>query len=164
MKRMLAVLLLLAAVLCSFVSCSGNGGGESGETKQNSDAALAGTYDITVWVSEIAGVKELTEKQIRAFEAAHPGNKFNARIEGITEKESATSMITSVEDGADLFCFAQDQRARLVVAGALTKLGQTTAAEVTAKNTAGSVTASTVGGSLYCFPMTADNGYLMYYD
>ncbi len=163
MKRILAVFLLLCAVLCSFVSCSGNGGG-SGETATGGDAALAGTYDITVWVSEIAGVKELTEKQIRAFEAANPGIRINAKIEGITEKESATSMITSVSDGADLFCFAQDQLARLVVAGALTKLGQATAAQVSEVNTSASVAAATVGGSIYCFPMTADNGYLMYYD
>ena len=73
-------------------------------------------------------------------------------------------MITSVEDGADLFCFAQDQLARLVQAGALTKLGTKAAAEVTELNDSGAVAAATIGSDIWCYPMTSDNGYFMIYD
>ncbi len=126
--------------------------------------ALKGTYDITVWVSESAGVKEKTIEQIDAFEAAHPGIVINATVEGVTEAESATQMINSVEDGADLYCFAQDQLARLVQAGALTKLGEGAKKQVTELNDAGSVAAATVGSDMWCYPMTSDNGYFMIYD
>jgi len=69
-----------------------------------------------------------------------------------------------VEAGADIFSFAQDQFARLVRAGALVKLGQGAAAFVTENNDAGTVAAATSGDAIYAYPLTADNGYFMYYD
>lgn len=125
---------------------------------------LAGTYDITVWVSELEGVKELTERQIDAFEAANPGVVINATVEGQSEADSATMMITDVESGADLFCFAQDQLARLVQVGALNKLGVQATETVKQLNDAGAIKAASVNNDLYCYPLTSDNGYFMFYD
>ena len=159
MKKKLSLFLALIITLCAgfnLFSCS------NGENEVSED--LSGTYDITVWVSELEGVRELTIQQIKSFCEANPGITINATVEGISESESSTQMITSVEDGADIFCFAQDQLARLVMAGALNKLGQAAAAEVTANNDAGAVAAASVGGALYCYPLTSDNGYLMFYD
>ena len=156
-KRFTAILALVMALMLGLTACGGGKGGD--ET-----ADLTGTYDITVWVSEIDGVAKLTEQQIDAFEAANPGVVINATIEGVTEADSASKMLTSVEDGADIFCFAQDQLARLVTAKALNPLGQATAAKVTEMNDAGAVGAATVGGVLYCYPLTSDNGYYMYYN
>lgn len=155
-KRVLTAFALAAALVLGLTACG----------KKNGDdlSDLNGTYDITVWVSEVDGVKELTEEQIKAFCDANPGIVINATVEGVSEKESATQMVTSVEDGADIFCFAQDQLARLVVAGALNKLGTSAAAAVTEMNDAGSVAAASVGGVLYCYPLTADNGFYMFYD
>ena len=73
-------------------------------------------------------------------------------------------MITDVARGADLFCFAQDQLIRLVEAGALTKLGAAASDIVTNANDATSLKAATVGSDIYCYPLTSDNGYFMYYD
>ena len=147
MKKLIA--LLLALVLCfSLVGVA---------------AAEPETYEITVWVSETEGVKELTEKQIQEF-AEREGIIIIAHVEGISESDSATQMITSVEDGADLYCFAQDQLARLVQAGALAPLGVKASEEVTANNSVGSVAAATVDGQLYCYPLTDDNGYFLFYN
>jgi len=180
-KRFTAVLALVMALMLGLTACgntnagtstgtnAGTNAGTTAGTTNSGDATgtenpLAGTYDITVWVSEIDGVKEQFAAQIDAFEAANPGVVINATIEGISEADSATQMITSVEDGADIYCFAQDQLARLVMAKALNPLGVSTSAQVTEMNDAGAVAAATVGGQLYCFPLTSDNGYYMYYD
>lgn len=130
----------------------------------SAEADLSGTYDITVWVSEVEGVKELTQTQIDAFEEANPGIVINAEVEGVSEAESATLMITDVESGADLFCFAQDQLSRLVQAGALNKLGVAASQTVTELNDSGAVKAASVNNDLYCYPLTSDNGYFMFYD
>ena len=125
---------------------------------------LDGTYDITVWVSEIVGFDELTKSQIKAFDDKYSNVTINATVEGVSESESATQMIADVESGADIFAFAQDQLARLVTAGAVGKLGKKASETVTANNDAISVKAASVSGDLYCYPLTSDNGYFMYYD
>lgn len=128
------------------------------------DSKLDGTYNITVWVSESTGVDDLTKTQIDRFMEKHPGIVINATIEGVSESQSASQMITSVEDGADIFCFAQDQLARLVQAGALAALGEAAANTVKSSNDATSIKAATVGDKIYCYPLTSDNGYFMVYD
>ena len=158
MKKLLTTLLALLMVL-TLAGCS-NGGKEEGQ----GDADGTKTYDITVWVSEVEGVADLTKQQIDKFNEANTDIKINATIEGISEADSATQMITDVESGADVFCFAQDQLARLVQAGALAVLGEGASKTVTEANDVGAVNAATVDGKLYCYPLTSDNGYFMYYD
>ncbi|MCR5583891.1 MAG: extracellular solute-binding protein [Lachnospiraceae bacterium] len=160
MKRRFTAILAVAMAFCMTIGAAGCGK----KSKAEDLSELNGTYDITVWVSEVDGVKALTEQQIDKFEADHPGIVLNATIEGVSEADSATLMITSVEDGADIFCFAQDQLARLVMAGALQPLGQATAEEVKNMNDEGAVRSASVGDTIYCYPLTADNGYFMYYD
>ena len=168
-KKHVFVSLLLVVVLCLGVlaGCNTNTPADTKDTKDTQGTQEPTTptksYDIVVWVSEIAGVKELFQEQIDRY-AKDNNITINARIEGVTEGESATQMITSVEDGADLFCFAQDQLARLVQAGALTKLGVKAGEAVSESNTPGSVASAKVGGDLYCYPLTDDNGYFMFYD
>ena len=156
MKKLLTILLAVLMIV-SLAACGG-------KEEEQTGNGLEGTYDITVWVSESGGVADLTKQQIQKFMDANPGIVINAAIEGISEADSATTMITDVESGADIYCFAQDQLARLVQAGALNVLGEQTTATVKELNDAGSVAAATVDGKLYCYPMTSDNGYFMYYD
>jgi len=159
-KKMVAILLVLAMVFtlaaCTKKPAEPNSGSEVKEE--------AKTYDVTIWVSELEGVKDLTQKQVDAFNAANDDIKINATIEGVSEGEAATQMITDVETGADVFCFAQDQLARLIQSGALASLGSGTATKVKTENSDGSVACATFGDVLYAFPLTDDNGYFMYYD
>ena len=155
MKKLLTVLLAGLMVL-SLTACN-KGGGET-------PAEGPKTYDIVVWVSEVEGVANLTKDQIARFNEANEDIQINATIEGISEADAATQMITDVESGPDVYCFAQDQLARLVQAGALAVLGEGASATVKEANDAGAVNAATVDGKLYCYPLTSDNGYFMYYD
>ena len=126
-------------------------------------ASAEGEYDITIWAPEEA--VPLTKAQVEAFNASNElGVKFNVTVEPVSEANSATSMIQDVEAGADIFFFAQDQFARLVQAGALAKIDEETAAKIKAENDLSAVTAATSGEALYAYPLTADNGYYMYYD
>ena len=154
MKKILSIILALVLAL-SMVAC-GSAGNEGGTD-------VAGTYDIKVWVAE--AVVDLTKTQIENFNKENTmGIVFNATVEPVGESDVATSMTTDVEAGADLFGFAQDQTARLIQAGALTKLGEGAAKTVKENNDKASVTAVTSGDALYGYPITSDNGYFMYYD
>ena len=149
MKKLLALLLAAVMVLSMAVSASAEG--------------LAGTYDITIWAAENA--VELTKKQVEDFNKTNEmGIVFNAIVEPVSEADAATQMVTDVTAGGDLYCFAQDQFARLVQAGALAQLGVRAAETVTANNAGGVVAAATSGDAIYAYPLTADNGYFLYYD
>ena len=152
MKKVLSLTLALVMIFALCVS------GTASASSQ-----LAGTYDITVWVAD--AIVDLTKQQIDDFNATNTdGIVFNATVEPVGEGDAATQMITDVEAGGDIFCFAQDQFARLVQAGALAKLGVKASETVAAENDAGTVAASTSGDQLYAYPLTSDNGYFMYYD
>ena len=173
MKKLIALLLALVMVI-GLVACGNTpaepqgteGNNEAPEETQGQSAAdqLAGTYDITMWVSEMDGVAEMTQEMIDAFEAANPGIVINAAIEGVTEADAGSKVVADVASAPDIYCFAQDQLARLVQAAALAQPGKGAAETITANNDAGAVAAASVAGELYAYPMTSDNGYFMYYD
>ncbi len=122
-----------------------------------------GSGDIKVWVAD--NVVDFTNEQIKAFQDAHPEfSGYTYTVEAVGEGDAAGNMITDVEAGADIFAFAQDQIARLVTAGALEVVEDANAEAVKAQNDAGAVGAATVGGTLYAYPITSDNGYFLYYD
>ena len=162
MKRTLAILLALVMVVGL---CACKTGGETPNQPGNNGGGneLAGTYDITVWVGENA--VDLTKKQIEDFNNTNTdGIKFNATVNPQSEATAADQMLVDISAGADIFCFAQDQFARLVRGGALNKLGNKAAETVRSANDPGVVAAATSGDTLYAYPMTSDNGYFMYYD
>ena len=157
MKKILAIALVLVMVLGILAGCNNAKPGTEG------GADLAGTYDIKVWCAE--NITELTKKQIEDFNKNNTlGIKFNATVEPVGEGDAATAMTTDVEAGADLFCFAQDQTARLIQANALAPLGAAASEFVKNGNDKASVTAVSSGDALYGYPLTSDNGYFMYYD
>ena len=172
MKKILAALLALA-MLFSLAACGGgesqnsgnpnNPGGANTSDPSGGTGELAGTYDVKLWVPEAA--VELTQKQINDFNSSNTdGITINPTIESVSEAEAATQMVTDVEAGGDIYFFAQDQFARLVQAGALSKLGVAAAETVTSANASGVVVAAKSGEELFAYPLTADNGYFMYYD
>ena len=138
------------------------------ETAQEATEAVEeitdyGTGDIKVWVAD--NVVDFTNEQIKAFQDAHPEfSGYTFTVEAVGEGDAAGNMITDVEAGADIYAFAQDQIARLVTAGALEVVEDSNAEAVKAENDAGAVGAATVGGTLYAYPLTSDNGYFLYYD
>ena len=171
MKKIIAMLLALVMIL-SLAACGGAPAETPTEPKNETqpqgetpaENPLAGTYDITMWVSEKDGVAAQFQEMIDAFEVAYPGVVINAAIEGVSEADAGAKVIADVASAPDLYCFAQDQMARLVQAAALAGPAGDVAALISAQNDAGSVAAASVAGTLYAYPMTADNGYYLYYN
>ncbi len=149
MKKFLAIVLaaIMALSMISFASAEG----------------LAGTYEVKIWVAD--AISDLTEQQIQRFnETNTDGIVINAKIEKVGEGDAASNMVQDVEAGADIYCFAQDQLSRLLTAGALAKMGKGAAEYINANYDADSVASVIVDDVLYAYPLTADNGYFMYYD
>ena len=179
MRKLLALVLALLMVVSVLAACgnnnnnnetNGDGGANNGTNKPdagtngNASADLSGTYDITMWVSEKEGVVDQIKAQIADFMKENPGIVINASVEGVTEADAGSKVVADVATAPDIYCFAQDQLARLVQAAALAAPGKKAQETIKTNNDAGSVAAATVAGTIYAYPMTSDNGYYMYYN
>ena len=159
MSRIISLLLVLVMLASCFVACGPKDNGE-----QNNSEDLTGTYNITIWASELEGVAEQFQAQIDAFEKANPGIIINATIEAVKEADAGSQVVADVSAAPDMYCFAQDQLARLVQAAALAPVPSKVADVLKTSNDGGAVAAATVGGTMYAYPMTSDNGFYMFYD
>lgn len=153
MKKILVLLLVSLMVL-------------SGCTKKEDTATTAttettDTVSLKVWASQ--DDQEMTQKMVDAFIAANPDKKWDITLSVVGEPDAKTKYLEDPSAAADVFAFANDQLIDLVKVGALYKVTRN-AEDIQARNSAGSVSAATRDGQLYAYPMTADNGYFMYYD
>ena len=156
MSKILSLVIVAIMMMTALVACK--------TPEENPAEGLEGTYDITMWVSEKEGVADQFKAQIAKFMEKNPGVVINASIEGVTEADAGSKVVADVASAPDIYCFAQDQLARLVQAAALAAPGKAAAEAIKANNDAGSVAAASVAGTIYAYPMTSDNGYYMYYD
>lgn len=134
----------------------------SDDAIQNLIDATTGTVDLTVWASEED--QDLTTKLIDSFKGQYPDVDFNITLGAESESKAKDDILVDVEAAPDVYAFADDQINELVNAGALQAVQATYTYDVASANLAGSVEAATVDGTLYAYPMTADNGYFMFYD
>ncbi len=173
MKNRFKILLLIPTIAlissCNFTytynikGVTGGGNNEGDVWIDETDFDDSGTYDIKIWVDE--KISDLTASQVQSF-VSYYGNKYTIKltVEAQTEAQAATSMLQDVQQGADIYCFAQDQLARLKVAGAVTKLTGSLSTYIKEKNSEDSIKAATIGNGVYAFPTTNDNGYFLYYN
>jgi len=168
-KKFVAVILSAMMVMSCIAACSSDDkDSDSGDSAGSGDAiqdlidSTDGTVKLTVWASEED--QELTKTLIDGFKAEYPDVSFDITVEACSESTAKDTVLTDISAAADVFAFADDQINELVRAGALLEVTDSYTFNVSEENLAGSVEAATVDGKLYAYPMTADNGYFLYYD
>ena len=135
-------------------------GGSS--TEWDSGIDDAGSYKIKIWVAET--VESITNNQVTSFKAQHPEFNLDVTIAKMDEPEAATQMKKDVANGADIYCFAQDQLANLKKSNALAKMPASLTKVLSNINSDDSMKAATIDGDVWAMPATSDNGYFLYYD
>lgn len=123
--------------------------------------ASAAVIPLTVWSGEED--EALLSEIFSTFQSQYAGQaSFRITLEPQSESNCKDVLLSDLENGADVFTFADDQLAALAAAGALDPLED--AEEVRASNLPASVEAASVDNTLYAYPLTADNGYFLYYN
>ena len=120
---------------------------------------------LTVWASELD--QTLTRTLVDEFIADHADEVIlTVEVGPLSESQAADTVLADIDAAADIFSFADDQFNRLMEAGALQEIVENTAAVIAANGGAnsGSILAGSSDGDLYAYPMTADNGYFLFYD
>ncbi len=168
-KKSIALATVFSMLAAALSGCSGAvDGGTEGSGIAGDDAvrdlivSTEGTVCLTVWASE----EDLayTGGLIDAFTAAYPEVTFDISLSAEAESTAKDTVLADIGAAADVFAFADDQIQALVDAGALQPVNVFYTYDIANENAAGSVDAATVNGQLYAYPMTADNGYFMFYD
>lgn len=146
---------------------------EPAETAKAETPAEKQDVSLRVWGAEED--QTMLQEMIETFKTNY-GDYANFTIELGVESESTAkdTVLTDIEAAADVYAFASDQLVDLVKAGALQSIDEMdgalqayagkSVADIKSANAVGSVEASTYNDTLYAFPMSADNGYFLYYD
>lgn len=128
---------------------------------EESPAPDAGPINLTVWGAEED--EEMLCQMIDGFKAQYRGQAdFQITYMPQSESHCMDALMADLEQGADVFAFADDQLNTLVAAGALEPIEN--AGSVRENNLPEAVLAASVNDTLYALPLTADNGYFLYYN
>lgn len=121
----------------------------------------SGVVELNVWADENSF--DVLEGMIESFKQKYAGEaEFNITLTAMAESDVKAVMLGNIHEGADVFQFPDDQLNSLIAGGVLSAVPNSD--EVKAANIEESVNAASLDGTLYAYPMTADNGYFLYYD
>ncbi len=121
----------------------------------------SGVVELNVWADENSF--DVLEGMIESFKQKYAGEaEFNITLTAMAESDVKELMLGNIHEGADVFQFPDDQLNSLIAGGVLSAVPNSD--EVKAANIEESVNAASLDGTLYAYPMTADNGYFLYYD
>lgn len=169
-KKAIALFVSLTVAAISMTGCAKNkeSKGTNGDVKVTEDASkdeVKEDVTLTVWGAEED--QKMLQEMIDEFKTTY-ADKANWNISLGVESESTAkdTVLTDIEAAADVFAFADDQMNQLVDAGALQPIEMNTDAVINACGgpDSSAVQAASSNGTLYAYPMTADNGYFMFYN
>ena len=147
--------LLMAGVLLLLSACT------SREPLQQEAEPASETVALTVWGAQED--EELLRELFSSFQKQYAGQAdFEFTYQAQSESGCKDALLADLEGGPDVFAFADDQLAALAAAGALEPPEDT--AGISSANLPAAVEAASVDGKLYAYPLTADNGYFLYYN
>lgn len=173
MRKKINAIFITAILAASLSGCAGsereskitdadtklrNSAEDTDETELLSDN---GDVELTVWGGEED--EALLTRIIEDFQTEYKGQaNFHITFTAQSESNCKDVLMGDLEAGADVFAFADDQLNTLVAAGALEPVEN--ADRIKSENLPGAVEAASVGSTLYAYPLTADNGYFLYYN
>ena len=122
-------------------------------------AATDAPVDLTLWCAETEEYQKVMAQLVDEFKASYPDVEFNITIGAESEANCKDDVLKDVESAADVFVFAD-----LVNAGALQSVDAAFTYDPRTANAASTVEAASVDGKLYAYPLTASNGYFLFYN
>lgn len=155
MKKNIVVMLLAFLCIMILSSCKKN------NEQQNISLENTETVELLLWGSEED--KALLNEIVQTFQKQYQNEaNFQITFESQGEAQCKDVLLAGLEQGADVFTFADDQVSALAAAGALNAIQN--ADDIKQNNLSVAVDAATVRNTIYAYPLTADNGYFLYYN
>ncbi|MDC7301780.1 extracellular solute-binding protein [Agathobacter ruminis] len=175
-KKLVSLLLCSALVATTFAGCGKSdkndtqGATDTKDTAKTDDAIanlIASTdkpVDLTLWCSETKEYQTVMAELVEDFKKQYPDVTFNITIGAESEANCRDDVLKDPEAAADVFVFPDDQLYDLVNANALQSLDTSYTYDPHEANAEQTVAAATMNGKLYAYPLTASNGYFLFYN
>lgn len=165
-KRKITALLSVMVMTAMFGGCGSNQSTDKiaddvEKVEQAEEGqSQSGTVALKVWAEEAQF--DTVQKMIDSFKQNYAGQaNFDITIEAMSDGEVRGYLLGDVHNAADVFSFPDDQLNSMVAGGALDEVKNES---VKSANLEAAVSAASLNGKLYAYPVTADNGYFLYYD
>lgn len=160
MKRKLSVAAIMAAILAmTLVGCGSSQNNDA--KKKPAEKAKSETVTLTVWGEE--DTIDMLTGMVESFKKHYANDaEFDITLVAQADSRAKDILLGDVHNGADVFSFPDDQLTGLAAAGALVPVPN--ADEIRNANMEEAADAATLDNTLYAYPMTADNGFFLYYD
>lgn len=166
-KKILSLFFAGTIMSTVFCSCAESENGKMDNTQtieavtDAQDVSDSGTVRLNVWCEE-SGIDTMN-KMIESFKQKYVGEaEFDFTITVNADSATRDNVLADIHNAGDIFTLPDDQLTALVAAGALEPVPN--ADDICAANVTEAVNAAKINDILYAYPMTADNGYFLYYD
>ena len=162
LKRVFGLFAAFFLIVITFIGCgSKNSATPAVESEESEEALPTGDVSLRVWGADED--EALINEIIKSFIAEY-GSLANLTItfEAHSESNCKDDILGDVLNAPDVFTFADDQLIAFVASGVLRQVSNSD--EITGRNLAASNDAASVNGTLYAYPLTADNGYFLFYN
>lgn len=154
MRKILCTLFLNVLCALSLTGCHTDRRTDTADTEKQK-------VELVVWGAEED--TELMNQIIQSFKAKYQNEAdFSITFEVQSESHCKDALLGGLEEGADVFTFADDQLHALAAVGALDPIGNVD--EIKSDTLQNAIDAASVNDKLYAYPLTADNGYFLYYN
>ena len=186
MKPQFKLLILAAAGL----TACGGGGGESplpssGSASASSSASsrvipawdnpfadtATETATLTVWAGETQDSVDFIRAVAQDFKKVNPRSNYTINVKPVSESSVSGDWASDPSNAADVAIAADDQIPSMISSNYIQDLEPLSKKaipgiyeSVKSRNTTDSVNAATDSGKLYGFPVSASNGYILYYN
>lgn len=160
MKKNLLLSVLSLGVLVGMVSC---GGDPSSSGASSEEPVVKTDVELLVWA---AAEEEPVLKNAVTYYNGLAASKYNITytFASVGEGDVANEMIKNVDEGADLFFFADDHVLKLQGVNALSPVVGDAKDWVEDTMTASGVSSSVFAGQMVAYPATVSNLWFAYYD
>lgn len=164
MKRFKLILLMFGIIsVLSMIGCGTNKEDNSVTSEENNQISenQSNIVPLTIWGAEQD--QDILKEMVEQFRVQYQDQvQLEITVQVMNEDLCKGALLADVYNGADVFAFADDQLLALAAGGVLEPIEE--ADKIKAENVAGAVEAATINDKLYAYPLTADNGYFMYYN
>jgi len=160
-KKLLSILSLFLASALFLTACGSESAGTEAAVAEDLQVSSSdGPVSLRIWGAEDDA--ELLDVLVENFKKTYPETSFDITVEYCAESECRGNVLNDVLNAPDVFTFADDQLSAFVSSGVLKAVEN--ADEIKGRNLEAAVSAASVDGTLYSYPLTADNGYFLYYN